>query len=199
MAVDDGTGQGVPIDPGDSFLFTLGRVPSPGVDSLLFGLEGRSLSDPAVVQQYEDIIQCLSAITHGQGIGAICDASTPVLVSLVSADATPERALVRWSLGVPAGAVTIQRRAPGEDWSAVARVVPDRSGMVTYEDAQVRPGGRYGYRLGVPSNGVERMLYSSDHPWVAPQLIIDNIRSLGLPANQEAMIFTGNAQKLFKL
>src|SRR5207245_440372 len=54
-------------------------------------------------------------------------------------------------------------------------------------------------RFGIEMVGVERMLYSSDHPWVAPQLIIDNIRSLGLPADQEAMIFTGNARRLFKL
>lgn len=54
-------------------------------------------------------------------------------------------------------------------------------------------------RFGIDMVGPERMLYSSDHPWVAPQLIIDNIRSLKLPAEQEAMIFTGNARRLFRL
>jgi hypothetical protein len=34
---------------------------------------------------------------------------------------------------------------------------------------------------------------------VSPQLIIDNIRSLKLPAEQEAMIFRGNARRLFNL
>jgi predicted TIM-barrel fold metal-dependent hydrolase len=54
-------------------------------------------------------------------------------------------------------------------------------------------------RFGIDMVGPERMLYASDHPWVAPQLIIDNIRSLKLPAEQEAMIFQENARKLFNL
>jgi predicted TIM-barrel fold metal-dependent hydrolase len=54
-------------------------------------------------------------------------------------------------------------------------------------------------RFGIDLVGPERMLYSSDHPWVDPKLIIENVRSLKLPAEQEAMIFSGNARKLFKL
>jgi predicted TIM-barrel fold metal-dependent hydrolase len=54
-------------------------------------------------------------------------------------------------------------------------------------------------RFGIDMVGVERMLYSSDHPWVEPGLIIDNVRSLGLPPEQEALIFAGNARKLFNL
>ena len=54
-------------------------------------------------------------------------------------------------------------------------------------------------RFGIDLVGPERMLYSSDHPWVQPQLIIDNVRSLKLPAEQEAMIFHGNARRLFNL
>ncbi len=54
-------------------------------------------------------------------------------------------------------------------------------------------------RFGIEMVGAERMLYSSDHPWVNPQLIIDNVRSLSLPADQEALIFSGNARKLFNL
>lgn len=54
-------------------------------------------------------------------------------------------------------------------------------------------------RFGIEMVGPERMLYSSDHPWVAPQFIIDNIRSLNLPAEQAAMIFHDNARRLFNL
>ena len=54
-------------------------------------------------------------------------------------------------------------------------------------------------RFGLDVVGPERMLYSSDHPWVEPQFIIDNICSLKLPLEQEEMIFHGNAKKLFKL
>jgi predicted TIM-barrel fold metal-dependent hydrolase len=54
-------------------------------------------------------------------------------------------------------------------------------------------------RFGIDLVGPERMLFSSDHPWVEPKLIIDNVRSLKLPAEQEALIFAGNARKLFNL
>jgi predicted TIM-barrel fold metal-dependent hydrolase len=54
-------------------------------------------------------------------------------------------------------------------------------------------------RFGIEMVGAERMLFSSDHPWVSPQLIIDNIRSLKLPAEQEDQIFRGNARRLFNL
>jgi aminocarboxymuconate-semialdehyde decarboxylase len=54
-------------------------------------------------------------------------------------------------------------------------------------------------RFGLDVVGPERMLYSSDHPWVDPQLIIDNVRTLRLPAAEEAMVFSGNARKLFNL
>jgi predicted TIM-barrel fold metal-dependent hydrolase len=54
-------------------------------------------------------------------------------------------------------------------------------------------------RFGIDLVGVERMLYSSDHPWVEPKLIIDNVRSLKLTAEQENLVFQGNARKLFNL
>lgn len=54
-------------------------------------------------------------------------------------------------------------------------------------------------RFGIDMVGPERMLYSSDHPWVEPRLIIDNVRSLGLTAEQESLIFCENARKLFGL
>ncbi len=54
-------------------------------------------------------------------------------------------------------------------------------------------------RFGIDLVGPERMLYSSDHPWVDPKLIIDNVRSLNLPADQEALIFHDNARRLFSL
>lgn len=47
--------------------------------------------------------------------------------------------------------------------------------------------------------GADRLLYSSDHPWVEPQLIADSLRAVGLPAADEAKIFRTNAEKLFRL
>src|SRR5579872_481156 len=47
--------------------------------------------------------------------------------------------------------------------------------------------------------GTDRMLYSSDHPWVDPKLIASCIQKMNLPAAEERKIFTGNAQRLFQL
>jgi predicted TIM-barrel fold metal-dependent hydrolase len=47
--------------------------------------------------------------------------------------------------------------------------------------------------------GPDRLLYSSDHPWVEPSLIIDTVRAAGLSAAAEKKIFSANARKLFQL
>lgn len=47
--------------------------------------------------------------------------------------------------------------------------------------------------------GPDKLLYASDHPWVDPKLIADDITSLKLPPAYEAQIFSGNARKLFRL
>ncbi len=48
-------------------------------------------------------------------------------------------------------------------------------------------------------SGPDKLLFSSDHPWVQPKEILDPLRSLNLPAATEAMILSGNAWQLFKL
>jgi predicted TIM-barrel fold metal-dependent hydrolase len=45
--------------------------------------------------------------------------------------------------------------------------------------------------------GADKLLYASDHPWVDPVLIADGLRSLKLPAADEAKVFAGNARRLF--
>jgi predicted TIM-barrel fold metal-dependent hydrolase len=45
----------------------------------------------------------------------------------------------------------------------------------------------------------DRLLYSSDHPWVQPGEILAPLRSLGLPAATEAKLLGGNAKALFGL
>ena len=54
-------------------------------------------------------------------------------------------------------------------------------------------------KFAVEFMGADRLLYSSDHPWVEPQLITDTLRSVRLPADDEAKIFRGNAEKLFRV
>lgn len=47
--------------------------------------------------------------------------------------------------------------------------------------------------------GAERLLYASDRPWVNPGDILAGLRSLKLPAADEAKILGGNARALFRL
>jgi aminocarboxymuconate-semialdehyde decarboxylase len=54
-------------------------------------------------------------------------------------------------------------------------------------------------RFGYEFMGADRLLFSSDHPWVDPRLIVDGLQSLGLPPTDERKIFAGNAERLFKL
>lgn len=45
----------------------------------------------------------------------------------------------------------------------------------------------------------EKLLFSSDHPWVEPREILDTLRGLGLPADVEQKILADNARQLFCL
>jgi predicted TIM-barrel fold metal-dependent hydrolase len=54
-------------------------------------------------------------------------------------------------------------------------------------------------RFALDFSSADRLLYSSDHPWVQPKEILDPLRSLNLPAATEAKILSGNARQLFKL
>ncbi len=47
--------------------------------------------------------------------------------------------------------------------------------------------------------GPDRLLFSSDHPWVEPSAIITAVEQAGLPAGDLAKLFAGNAQRLFRL
>jgi predicted TIM-barrel fold metal-dependent hydrolase len=48
-------------------------------------------------------------------------------------------------------------------------------------------------------SGPEKLLYASDHPWVDPQLIIDQVEHEKLPAADLAKLYSGNARALFNL
>lgn len=54
-------------------------------------------------------------------------------------------------------------------------------------------------RFALDFTGEDKLLFSSDHPWVQPAEILEPLRSLNLPAATEAKILSGNARKLFQL
>jgi predicted TIM-barrel fold metal-dependent hydrolase len=47
--------------------------------------------------------------------------------------------------------------------------------------------------------GADRLLFSSDHPWVDPQLIVDCVEEAGLPAADLPKLYRSNAERLFGL
>ncbi|HUQ94252.1 MAG TPA: amidohydrolase family protein [Bryobacteraceae bacterium] len=52
---------------------------------------------------------------------------------------------------------------------------------------------RYAYDFAGPA----KILYSSDHPWVDPQIIIDQVDAQKFPAADRTRIYSGNAKALF--
>ena len=57
------------------------------------------------------------------------------------------------------------------------------------------PAVRVAYELA----GADRLVFASDHPWVAIQLLIDALEALGLPADDLQRIYAGNACRLFRI
>ena len=69
-----------------------------------------------------------------------------------STDADPGEARVQWDVqNATSPYAAVYRREQGTPWTSLATVEADASGVVTFVDGTVSPGGRYGYLLVVPS------------------------------------------------
>jgi hypothetical protein len=79
---------------------------------------------------------------------------TPVLASLISARALPDRVVLSWSTHEDV-AVRVERRAPDGEWRPMGERRSDASGVVVFEDVDVVPSARYGYRLVLTQVGEE--------------------------------------------
>lgn len=88
------------------------------------------------------------ADVYAQRVGA--DYPVPAQLSLVHATASPDAVRLTWFAadGVTHSAA-LYRREPESRWDRVEVLYADGSGRFEYEDRRVRPGARYGYRLGV--------------------------------------------------
>jgi len=147
------------IDDGDAFRFQWGRPPSPGADSLMVDLESQSLADPSVQASYQHLIDCLSPINAGVGIGQTCSSGpTPTLVSLVSAEAGVDQVTLRWYCGEAGLAASVERQVEGGEWLAVGTVASDGDGMLVFEDRDVVAGARYDYQLAIVTGGAVQHL-----------------------------------------
>jgi hypothetical protein len=88
----------------------------------------------------------------------------PVLISLVSAQAQPDRVRLTWYATAGGTRVArIDRRTIDSDWRAIASITADGTGRLAYEDREVSAGTRYGYRLAVGLPGQEQF---SGETWV---------------------------------
>ena len=142
-------------DPAE--LFAVGPFASlaPG-DSVVVGFALVGGSDPYDIQENANVAQ--RAWDSG-----FTDLPTPVLFSLASVDARPERVAIVWQSSEPGLACTVERRAPAQDWAQLARLTGDGSGRIALEDRDVLPGTRYGYRVLVEEGGTATVL---DEVWV---------------------------------
>lgn len=89
----------------------------------------------------------------GAGVWGV-DGITRVALSLVATEASPGRVRVIWQTS-EATEATVYRRSSDGPWQAIATMTTDGNGRVDFEDAEVTPGLRYGYRLGVSQPGGE--------------------------------------------
>ncbi len=83
------------------------------------------------------------------------DFVVPVVASLVSAVAQPDRVLLAWQVPGAGVAARVWRRALGGSWSAIGTAYSGGDGRVTFEDRDVQPGATYDYRLGLVQAGGE--------------------------------------------
>ncbi len=83
---------------------------------------------------------------------ALHDAATAVQVTLVRADAVASGVRLAWQVSSGAGTNGIvERQAGTEGWIEIASLRADAGGVLVLDDADVRPGARYGYRLRLPA------------------------------------------------
>jgi hypothetical protein len=105
------------------------------------------------------------------------DGATPVMMSLVSAQALSDRIDLSWSVALaPGSQITLERSTNADAWSELATLSPDGDGRVTYADHAVAPATRYGYRLAWGAPGAEQR---GGEAWIqtpAAQLALAGLR-----------------------
>jgi hypothetical protein len=80
---------------------------------------------------------------------------TAIELSLVSAESGPDGVTLIWYSDAAGLVATVERRTEVTDWAAIGRVIADGTRKLTFHDAAVVPGGRYGYRLRVGTGEIE--------------------------------------------
>lgn len=84
------------------------------------------------------------------------DGTTPTLASLESAVVREGSARLAWH--APNGFSARLDRSTGREWRRLASLASDEAGRITYEDRDLEPGKRHGYRLAISSGQSETYL-----------------------------------------
>jgi hypothetical protein len=131
---------------------------------------------------------------------------TPTTLAAVTAAFRAGRVELVWYGASMTGVLaTVYRRTEQADWTEVARIAGDGTGTLRFADANVLPGGRYDYRLGVRRGGAEEYLGETSVVVPMLSLALEGLRpnpaagdlmaaftlSNGTPAKLELLDVTG--------
>ena len=86
-------------------------------------------------------------------VATINDCATPTLISLIQAQAQPDRVDLGWYADGGDVSATVYRREVNTDWIELGSIRTDGTRKLTFRDVSVRAGDRYDYRLGVLGSG----------------------------------------------
>lgn len=87
----------------------------------------------------------------------VLDGPVPAQVSLVSANAEPDRVRLAWYVtDAVAFHAAVERRRESSSWEVLGTVSADGTGRIEYQDRGVISGERYAYRLAYTEEGSER-------------------------------------------
>ncbi len=99
---------------------------------------------------------------------------TPVQLSLVSATFEQGAARLRWYAAASFANARVERSVAGSGWTDLGAAQQDEEGYLRFDDATVRAGARYGYRLAVEEQGAVR---HSSEAWVTVPALSFGLRA----------------------
>jgi hypothetical protein len=122
------------------------------------------------------------------GAHLLPDGFTATELIRTHADASPGRVSVVWETrSASRASYSVERSAAGGAWESMGSVVAASDGRIAWEDAAVRAGARYGYRLREAG---------ASTPWTATEIWVDVPRALRLAIEALTLDPSGGALSL---
>src|SRR4029079_7927996 len=87
----------------------------------------------------------------------VTDGPVATELALVESSVSSDGIVLHWFAGEGAGLpVTVERRTADAEWSSRIATTCDGTGHLRYEDGDVVPGTRYGYRIAWSEDGTQK-------------------------------------------